>query len=513
MSFTASLDEIVSANRSGLLAKHSSWERVKLTDVARVLNGFPFPSGLFSRDHGIPLLRIRDVLRDRTEALFRGAVDPLFLVHPGELVVGMDGDFNCALWRGPTAALNQRTCKVSPDERFYSRRFLSLVLPGYLSGINDETSSITVKHLSSKTVAQIPLPLPPRHEQDRIVEELDLQLSRLDVAVTAIARVRENLARYRASVLKAACEGRLVPTEAELARAEGRQYEPAGKLLERVSHERETRDERKRAAESSGEFHGLQEEESSALPDGWCWTTVERLNPRDRPCAYGVLQPGDDVPGGVRFVRVGDIEDGKISVQSLKCIDAGVAARYPRTRLRGGEVLITLVGAIGRTAVVPRQLAGANTARAVGVVPLVPGLNAHWVELWFRNPAKVARMTSAAHEVARKTLNLEDVRRASVAIPPLAEQDRIVAEVERRLSIADEIAAAIDTALARAERLRQSILKRAFEGKLVPQDPNDEPASVLLERIRKEREAAEAKQREPKPRRARATRKPRAARS
>jgi type I restriction enzyme, S subunit len=80
-------------------------------------------------------------------------------------------------------------------------------------------------------------------------------------------------------------------------------------------------------------------------------------------------------------------------------------------------LLITLVGAIGRTAVAPAELAGANTARAVGVVPLTKLANSNWVELWFRNPAKQTEMIGKAHEVARKTLNLEDVWSAGVAIP------------------------------------------------------------------------------------------------
>src|SRR5690606_22102882 len=98
-----------------------------------------------------------------------------------------------ALWGGPRALLNQRVCKITPDEAVYRRRFLAYVLPGYLDAINAHTSSITVKHLSSRTVADIPLPLPPLPEQDRIIAALDALFTRLEAAVGALERVRANL--------------------------------------------------------------------------------------------------------------------------------------------------------------------------------------------------------------------------------------------------------------------------------------------------------------------------------
>jgi type I restriction enzyme, S subunit len=343
------------------------------------------------------------------------------------------------------------------------------------------------------------IPLVPVHEQKRIVAEIEKQFTRLDASVAALKRVQANLKRYRAAVLKAACEGRLVPTEAELARREGRSYEPASVLLERILVDRRSRWESSQLAKSRASGRNpenddwkkkydppenLGNELDRVTCESWVWATVDQLTIGDRTCSYGVLQPGDDVADGVLFIRVGDINNGRVATTGIKRIAPQIADQYPRTSLRGGEVLITLVGAIGRTAVVPESLAGANTARAVGVIPVTKLITARWLELWLRNPQKVNELTGQAHEVARKTLNLEDVRRASVALPPVNEQDRIVGEVERRLSVVDEVEAEVGAGLKRADRLRQAILKIAFEGKLVPQDPNDKPADALLERIR-----------------------------
>ena len=113
--------------------------------------------------------------------------------------------------------------------------------PGYWKQISQESAGIALQNVNAKKLATLELPLPPLPEQHRIVAEIEKQFTRLDASVTALKRVQANLKRYRASVLKAACEGKLVPTEAELAQSEGRDYEPADRLLERILSERRAR--------------------------------------------------------------------------------------------------------------------------------------------------------------------------------------------------------------------------------------------------------------------------------
>jgi type I restriction enzyme S subunit len=367
----------------------------------------------------------------------------------------------------------------------------------------DFANGTTRLKLTQGAMRRIPLPVPPLPEQHRIVEKIEELFSDLDAGVASLQRAKANLKRYRASVLKSAVEGKLT----EEWRREHPQAEDGQMLLDRIIRERREKWEKdqlqkfkEKGKEPPKNWQSKYEEPSAPdtselpeLPEGWARATIHQLNSAVRPISYGVLQPGDDLDEGVPLVRVCDVADGRVAIEQLKRIAPAISSQFQRTILQGGEVLLTVVGTIGRAAIVPKELAGANTARAVAVIAVVPPAIPEFLELSLRENSMRARLTQASHEVARKTLNLEDVRIAVVSLPPLAEQEQIVALVEERLSQIDSAEKTIDAELIRAKRLRQSILKQAFEGKLVPQDPKDEPASVLLERIKASREAEQPK--------------------
>ena len=348
----------------------------------------------------------------------------------------------------------------------------------YWAQISESQAGIGQPNVNGKKLAAIRVPVAPLDQQKRIVAEIEKQFSRLDEAVANLKRVKANLKRYKAAVLKAAVEGKLT----EEWRKAHPDVEPASKLLDRILAERRAKWEEAELAKMEAKGKAPKNDKWKAkykapgkaveakperLPNGWMWASVEQLNPAERPCAYGVLQPGPDVRDGIPLIRVGDIQEGAVLLDEMKKVSPEIAAKYPRTTLQGGEVLISLVGAIGRTAVVPGALTGANTARAVGVMPLTQHVMPEWVESWFRNPAKITEMTGKAHEVARKTLNLEDVRAAGVAIPPLLEQEEIVGKVAGLLSVMANVEAEVARITVRSNHLRQSVVAKAFSGSVV----------------------------------------------
>lgn len=507
MSFTASLDQIVCENRNGLLSSYSSWERVPLGEVCSILNGSPFPSDFFNGKEGVPLIRIRDVLRGETETFYNGPYDREFLISAGDLLVGMDGDFNCAFWHGPSGLLNQRVCKLTPREEFYSKRLLAFVLPGYLAAINAETSSITVKHLSSRTIEEISLPLPPREEQDRLAVFLEEKLSDLDAAVASLQRVRASLKRYRASVLKAAVEGRLVPNEAELARREGRDFEPAAVLLDRILTERRRRWEESELAVMKAAGKPPKDErwkskykepvapDASALPhlpDGWCWVTVEQLGEVSGGLTKNRTR--EKIATRLPYLRVANVYTNELRLDEI--FDIGVeSSEIPRVRLQPGDLLIVEGNGssdqIGRVALWDGSIDPCVHQNHLIKVRFGIEMLSRWALSWLMSPAgrllvsRAASSTSGLH-----TLSISKVARLSVPLAPLAEQAQALIELERRELVTDGVIEIVAKSNKRAARLRQAILKWAFEGKLVDQDPNDEPAPLLLERIRAEREVA-----------------------
>lgn len=460
MSFTESLGDIIARDRSGMLAVADHWERVRLGDIASVVNGFPFPSNNFTPDHGVPLLRIRDVRSDRTEAFFDGDVEQAYLVRAGELVVGMDGDFHAALWRGPRAALNQRVCKIVPDETLYSVKLLAYILPGYLNAINQATSSITVKHLSSRTVGDIPLPIPPRKEQDRLVAAIEEHLSRLDAAVAGLKRVQAQLPRYRAAVLQAAVEGRLTREDA------------------------------------AGVDSELAE---SVIPDGWRWMTIEQCAAKEhRSITDGPfgsnLKTEHYTQVGPRVVRLQNIGDGEFVDAVARISDERYEALVKHAVFPRDLIIAALGNSPPRACIVPEGIGRAIVkADCIRFKPDPKIASPNYLNIALNAEPTRARVTKMLHGVGRPRLNLSEIRAITLPVPGLGAQAAIVAEVDRRLSLARAAAAAVEAALLRAAALRQAVLRRAFSGQLVPQDPTEEPASVLMERIGTARAASPIK--------------------
>jgi type I restriction enzyme S subunit len=148
---------------------------------------------------------------------------------------------------------------------------------------------------------------------------------------------------------------------------------------------------------------------------------------------------------------------------------------------------VTVVGAgIGEAAIAQSECAGFNVARAVAKIP-IREFSVAFVYHWLCTGTAVAWMKGESREVARPTLNLEQLQTIPVPLPPLAEQQEIVSRLDDLFALADQIEPRYATAKQYVGNLKQSILAKAFRGELVPQDPNDEPASFLLERIREAR--------------------------
>jgi len=160
------------------------WKTVKLGHLLEVQNGYAFNSKQFDADGDMPLIRIRDLKNAiTTETRYTGEYDEKYVVKNGDLLIGMDGEFRCYEWRGESALLNQRVCRLQNFHTDLNQRFLLYSINDVLKKIEDMTGFTTVKHLSSKTITQIELPLPPLAEQQRIVAKLDAAFAEIDRAI------------------------------------------------------------------------------------------------------------------------------------------------------------------------------------------------------------------------------------------------------------------------------------------------------------------------------------------
>ncbi len=476
------------------------WASGEMGDVAKVVGGGTPDSQdpeNFSTEGGIPWLTPADLSNNKAIRVARGK---RFLTKKGF------NNSSAHLVPKGTVLFSSRApigyVAIAANEISTNQGFKSFVCGGgicseyiyfwlrFATPMAEELASgTTFAEISGKNAAKIPLKLAPSGEQRRIVAKLEKLLGKVDACQERLAKIPVLLKRFRQSVLAAASSGRLTADWREKSPNIGTSEE----LISEVSKRREEKLQKLKATPVKERHAALSEFDNSSpdlrndldlpdIPENWSWVDLRFVMSPEEPFCYGVVQPGEDDPHGPRLIRVCDMEGGRVVKESLRGIPGTIHAQYQRSVLRGGEVLVSVVGTIGRAAIASLDLAGINIARAVAKIP-VREFEAKFVLLWLSTSRAENWMVGDAREVARKTLNLEQLRTLPIPLPPLDEQQEIVRRVEGLFALADQIEVRFTQARAQVDPLTPSLLARAFRGELVPQDPNDEPAAKLLERI------------------------------
>ncbi len=325
------------------------------------------------------------------------------------------------------------------------------------------TGAVGQKRVLASFIENSEIPVPPIEKQRAIVAEIEKQFSRLDEAVASLKCVKANLKRYKTAVLKAAVEGRLVPTEAELARKEGRTYETGEQLLARMPQERRNAREKQNTGSRKKKYVKPRQSDTTILPDlpeGWLWASIGQVAER---VTVGHVDPmkNEYIDKGVPFLRSQNVRANRFDSEGLKFISLEFHRKLAKSALKPGDIVVVRSGSVGVSCVIPKNLIEANCSDLViakSPRAVLPSFGAYYM-----NSVVETRVASGKVGVALTHFNTQSVAEMPIPFPPLVEQNRIVTEVDRHFSIVDELETQININLQRGERLRQTILQQAFQ--------------------------------------------------
>ncbi len=334
---------------------------------------------------------------------------------------------------------------------------------------------VPVKYLS-----EVLFPLPPLPEQHRIVAKIEEFLTRLYAGVEALNKIKLQLKRYRQSVLKAAFEGKLTVVWREAHKSE---LEPASVLLGKIRAERVKSNKYK-------ELPLLDTTYLPYLPEGWVWARLQEVCFVQGGYAF---KSKDYKNSGMPLLRISNINDNKVTFdRDTVFLPDQYQGEYSDFLLTNGEIVIALSGATTGKYGIYDKGEPALLNQRVGRLRFHCQDSVSVSYFFYHMEVIRQEILKKAYGAAQPNISTGDLARFIVPIPPLFEQHRIVEEIEHHLSIADATGKTMEQSLLKAKRLRQSILKKAFEGKLVPQGFNDEPADKLLKRIKAEKARQQA---------------------
>ena len=470
------------------------WERIELKHIATVQNGYAFSSKLFNHSEGLPLIRIRDIFSTETQNLYSGEYKDDFLVTKGDILIGMDGDFKVSKWPGKKGLLNQRVCRILFNSNNYEKEFLFLCIQPYLDAIHSETSAVTVKHLSSRTINDIPFPLPPLIEQKAIVKKIEELFSSLDSGIADLKKAQNQLVIYRQAVLKKAFEGELTKEW----RTKQTNLPSADVLLKQIKEERQNHFEQQ-----------LADWKNSVK----VWEKNEEEGKKPKKPKIIIDYPEIEQSSTLPVLNLGELvfqisnkmmpnEAPEFAFIGMDCLEKNALKPHFTYKFKefksAGNWFNTNHVLYGRlrpylNKVYQAEYEGVASGEFI-ILETIKSFDPNYLKLILHQQDFVhwANKQSAGD---KPRVKYDQIALYPIKVPTKQEQRQIILEIESRLSVCDKVEESIKESLQRAIALRQSILKKAFEGSLLSeaeiarckQHKNYEPASVLLEKIKEEK--------------------------
>lgn len=456
-----------------------SWCWAEFRDVATVASNLVDPSSYPDLPHIAPnhIEPQTGRLLPWTTVAADGVTSPKHLFYPGQVLYSKIRPYLAKATLAPFMGLcsaDMYPLETALNPRYLLHWLLTGEFTQYASLVQGRT---VLPKINREQLERLPVPVAPQQEQERIVAAVEEQFSRLDTGVTALERVFQNLKRLRAAVLQAAVTGQLAPHSDE----------DVASTLDLISSER-------RAAWRASSNKPYKDPAESAafpisIPKHWRIASLEAITDPVRVICYGILMPKEHIKDGIPYVRVKDMRGWAIDVAGLNRTSPEIAAKYARASLRAGDLLLAIRGSYGRVAIVPPALDGGNITQDSARIAPHSAISHRYLLYYLGGSVANRYYSHVARGVAVKGVNISDLRSMPVPIPPRQEQEEIADEIERQFTLLNDAEGTVQQQLRYSQSLRSSILAAAFSGRLVYQDPTDEHASALVEKVAIARES------------------------
>lgn len=487
---------------SKILPKGWCWATIN--DTGLYINGFAFKPS-HRTDSGLPIIRIQNLTDPSKPYNYTELEIPEdYKVIANDILVSWSATLDVFLWHGPEALLNQHIFKVVPNESLVDKTFLRYSLKKSIEELLDteHLHGSTMKHINRGPFLAHRIPLPPLEEQIRIADKIDELFSELDNGIEELETAQKKLELYRQSLLKSAVEGEL---SKEWRENQTEVSETGAQLLSRILKERHKRWEQEKLKEFAEKGKNPPKDWQDKypqpaqpdttnlplLPEGWVWASLDMIGEIVSGVAKGTKRATPVPMREVPYLRVANVQRGYLDLTEIKTILA-TEKDINQLTLKEGDILFNEGGdrdKLGRGWIWKSEIENCIHQNHVFRCRLyepnfVPELISYhgntFGKLWFERAGK--QTTNLA------SINMGILKRFPVPVMPILEQNFIFDYIQSNLDMVDSQLEQNSELIKNCSKQRTNILNQAFQGKLVTQDPNDESAQILLQRIQQQRE-------------------------